>query len=216
MRLVLLGPPGAGKGTQAKKIIEDWNLVHISTGDIFRANIKNETELGKKVKAYLDEGKLVPDELTIALIWDRLDQDDAKNGYILDGFPRTLAQAKALEEGLEERGQNLDGALALEVPFDVLVPRLAGRRVCPQCGASFHIKDQPPKEDGICDLCGHELIQRDDDKEATVAQRIQVYEDSTAPLIQFYKERGKLLEVDGDQAVSKVTEDVRKVLKQIQ
>lgn len=216
MRLVLLGPPGAGKGTQAKKIIKDWEVVHISTGDLFRANIKNETELGKKVKAYLDRGQLVPDELTIALLWDRLDRDDTRKGYILDGFPRTLAQAKALDEGLKERGQALDGALALEVPFDVLVPRLSGRRVCPECGASFHIKDQPPKKEGVCDFCGHELIHRDDDQESTVAQRIQVYENATAPLLHFYKDQGKLIEVDGNQPVDRVAEDVHQALQKIQ
>lgn len=216
MRLVLLGPPGAGKGTQAKKIIKDWKVVHISTGDLFRANIKNETELGKKVKAYLDQGQLVPDELTIALLWDRLDREDTENGYILDGFPRTLAQAKALNEGLKERGQALDGALALVVPFDVLVPRLAGRRVCPECGASFHIKEQPPKKEGVCDLCGHELIQRDDDRESTVAQRIRVYEDSTAPLLDYYRSQGKLIEVDGNQPVDRVSDDVQKALQEIQ
>lgn len=213
MRFVLLGPPGAGKGTQAKIMEKEGGMVHISTGDLFRANIKQETELGKQVKVYLDSGRYVPDSLTIALVWDRLDQEDCQAGYILDGFPRTIAQAEALDAGLAERGLALDGAIAFSVPKEVLVPRLAGRRVCPDCGASYHIKDHPPKETGRCDLCGGTLVQRKDDEEATIAHRIEVYDQATAPLLAYYEKQGKLIKIDGNQSMERVAEDVRQVLK---
>lgn len=208
MRFVLLGPPGAGKGTQAGILVHLFNVVHVSTGDLFRSNIKNETELGKKVKAYLSAGKLVPDELTIDLVWDRLDQEDCKNGFLLDGFPRTILQAEALEEGLKERGIALNGAINIAVPNEVLVQRLAGRRVCPECGATYHIAGQPPKKAGICDRCGSGLIQREDDEESVVRDRLYVYETQTAPLIDFYRTRDILISVNGSQSVEDVTRQI--------
>lgn len=200
MRLVLLGPPGAGKGTQAKKLVERFHLSHISTGDIFRENIKNQTELGKKVESYLSSGRLVPDELTIAMLWDRLDRE-GEQGFLLDGFPRTLEQADALKAGLAERGRPLDAVLSIEVAEQVLVKRLAGRRTCPHCGASFHITDQPPQKEGICDTCGTSLIQRPDDSEETVQNRIDVYREQTEPLVAYYEKEGILVHVDGDRPV---------------
>lgn len=192
MRLILLGPPGAGKGTQAQNIKDALNIVHISTGDIFRKNIKEETELGKEVKGYLEKGELVPDELTTRIVWDRLDQDDCKDGFLLDGFPRTLNQAKALDEGLKERSLELDWVINIDVDAKVLVKRLSGRRVCENCGASYHIDNNPPKENGKCDLCGKNVIQRDDDKEETVKNRIDVYNNSTKVLIDYYEKQVKL------------------------
>lgn len=212
MRLVLLGPPGAGKGTQAMNLVDQYGLVHVSTGDLFRANIKNNTDLGKKVKAYLSSGKLVPDELTIALVWDRLDQEDTKKGYLLDGFPRTIAQAQALDRGLEERGEKIDGAVCIDVPSEVLIERLAGRRVCPECGASYHIKDNPPKKEGICDRCGVALEQRKDDTEETVKDRIDVYHKNTEPLIDFYQKQDKLIKINGNQGVDQVSQEIYKAL----
>ncbi len=212
MRLVLLGPPGAGKGTQAMNLVDQYDLVHVSTGDLFRANIKNETELGKQVQSYLSSGKLVPDELTIALVWDRLDQDDTQKGFLLDGFPRTIAQAEALDQGLEERGMKIDAAVCIDVPSPVLVERLAGRRVCPECGASYHIKDNPPKKEGICDRCGAALEQRKDDTEETVKDRIDVYHKNTEPLIDFYQKQGKLMKVNGNQGVDQVSQEIYRSL----
>jgi adenylate kinase len=212
MRIVLLGPPGAGKGTQAKKIADRYGIVHISTGDLFRDNIKNKTPLGQKAKAYMDAGNLVPDELVIALVEDRIAKDDCRDGYLLDGFPRTVAQASALSEYNEKVGKPLDFALSIEVPEDKLVSRIVGRRVCPNCGASFHIKFNPPKKDGICDRCGEKLVQRKDDTEATVKNRLDVYNKETAPLIDFYRCKGILKAVDGDQDVDIVTADIFKAL----
>jgi adenylate kinase len=212
MRIVLLGPPGAGKGTQAKKIADRYGIVHISTGDLFRDNIKNKTPLGQKAKAYMDAGNLVPDELVIALVEDRIAKDDCRDGYLLDGFPRTVAQASALSEYNEKVGKPLDFALSIEVPEDKLVSRIVGRRVCPNCGASFHIKFNPPKQDGICDRCGEKLVQRKDDTEATVKNRLDVYNKETAPLIDFYRCKGILKAVDGDQDVDIVTADIFKAL----
>ena len=186
MRLILLGPPGAGKGTQAKRVIEEFDIPHISTGDIFRKNIKEKTELGQKVEGLLAEGKLVPDELTIEIVWDRLDQEDCKNGFLLDGFPRTIPQAEALDEGLAKRGLKLDRVLNIDVDKDSLVKRLSGRRVCPNCGASYHIDNNPTKVEGICDVCQTPVIQREDDKEQTVLDRIKVYDSQTKPLVDFY------------------------------
>lgn len=212
MRLVLLGPPGAGKGTQATFIVDEFNTTHISTGDIFRANIKNETELGKEVKAYLDRGQLVPDELTIQIVMNRLDEEDCKDGFLLDGFPRTIAQAEALEEGLKDRGLALNCVINIAVDKDVLVKRLAGRRVCSNCGAPYHTEINPPKEEGVCDVCGGEVVQRADDNEKTVLDRITVYENQTKPLIDFYEDRDLLVSVDGAQSVDEVSEDIRSAL----
>lgn len=212
MRLVLLGPPGAGKGTQAKSIVEWLNVPHISTGDIFRTNIKNETELGKRVKAYLNAGQLVPDELTIDLIWDRLDQADCKNGFLLDGFPRTTPQATALTDGLAKRGIALDRALLIDVPEETLLDRLSGRRVCESCGAPYHIHSKPTKVEDVCDLCGGKVVQRPDDSLETVKDRIEVYKAQTYPLIGYYEAAGKLMRVDGTHSVSDVFTEIQEVL----
>lgn len=197
MKIVMLGAPGAGKGTQAKMISEKYAVPHISTGDIFRANIKNGTELGKKAKEYMDQGKLVPDELTCDLVVDRIAQDDAKDGYVLDGFPRTIPQAEALTNALKERGEKLDFAIDIEVPDENIVNRMSGRRACVDCGGTFHIKYNPTKVEGVCDLCGGKLTLRDDDKPEVVADRLRVYHEQTQPLIEYYTKEGILKEVDG-------------------
>ncbi len=213
MRLILLGPPGAGKGTQAKRIIEEFNIPHISTGDIFRKNIKEKTELGKKVEDLLAQGKLVPDELTIEIVWDRLDQEDCKEGFLLDGFPRTIPQAQALDEGLEKRGLKLDRVLNIDVDKDSLVKRLSGRRVCPNCGASYHVDNNPPKQEGICDVCQTPIIQRDDDKEETVLNRIEVYNSQTKPLVDFYNKQDLVFTVDGTRSIDEITSALVNELK---
>ena len=197
LRTVLLGPPGAGKGTQAVKIVEKYNIPHISTGDIFRENIKNGTELGKKAKSYMDRGELVPDDLVIDLATDRLLADDCKNGFLLDGFPRTVYQAEKLDEFLEAHGQKLDKVIDIEVEKEELMTRLIGRRVCKACGASFHIVNIPPKKEGICDFCGGELFQRADDTVETVENRIAVYNEQTKPLVDYYTEAGNIAVIDG-------------------
>ena len=197
MKIVMLGAPGAGKGTQAKMISEKYGIPHISTGDIFRANIKEGTELGKKAKAYMDEGKLVPDELTCDLVVDRIAQDDAKNGYVLDGFPRTIPQAEALTNALNARSEKLDYAIDVEVPDENIVNRMSGRRACVKCGGTYHIKYNPTKVEGVCDACGGELTLRDDDKPEVVADRLKVYHEQTQPLIDYYSKEGILKEVDG-------------------
>ncbi|WP_455060317.1 adenylate kinase [Parvimonas micra] len=212
MRLILLGPPGAGKGTQASSIVAEYGITHISTGDIFRHNIKNETELGKKVKSYLDKGQLVPDELTIDLVWDRLSKDDCKNGFLLDGFPRTINQAEALQKGLEERGLKLDKVINIDVDKNILVKRLSGRRVCKNCGETYHIDNKPTLKDGVCDKCSGEVIQRADDNEKTVLDRIEVYEKQTFPLIDFYKNLGLILTVDGTLSIEDVFSQIKESL----
>lgn len=213
MRLILLGPPGAGKGTQAKRVIEEFDIPHISTGDIFRKNIKEKTELGQKVEGLLAEGKLVPDELTIEIVWDRLDQEDCKNGFLLDGFPRTIPQAEALDEGLAKRGLKLDRVLNIDVDKDSLVKRLSGRRVCPNCGASYHIDNNPPKVEGICDVCQTPVIQREDDKEQTVLDRIEVYDSQTKPLVDFYNKQDLVFTVDGTLPIDEITNKLVTELK---
>ena len=197
MKIIMLGAPGAGKGTQAKKIAEKYHIPHISTGDIFRANIKNGTELGKKAKTYMDQGLLVPDELTVDLVIDRVGQDDCKDGYILDGFPRTIPQAECLDAALEKRGEKVDFAINVEVPDENIVNRMSGRRACVGCGATYHIKYNPTKVDGVCDACGEKLVLRDDDKAENVQKRLGVYHDQTQPLIDYYTKSGVLKEVDG-------------------
>ena len=199
MRAVLLGPPGAGKGTQAVKLVEKYNVPQISTGDIFRQNIKEGTELGKKVQEYTNSGRLVPDELVVELVEDRLQQEDCKNGYLLDGFPRTIYQAEQLDKFLEESGQKLDAVINFEVSQDVLISRLTGRRICKKCGASYHVKNIPPTVEGVCDICGGELEQRKDDTEETALKRFAVYEESTAPLIKYYEETGAIENFDASQ-----------------
>ena len=213
MRLILLGPPGAGKGTQAKRVIEEFDIPHISTGDIFRKNIKEKTELGQKVEGLLAEGKLVPDELTIEIVWDRLDQEDCKNGFLLDGFPRTIPQAEALDEGLAKRGLKLDRVLNIDVDKDSLVKRLSGRRVCPNCGASYHIDNNPPKVEGICDVCQTPVIQREDDKEQTVLDRLKVYDSQTKPLVDFYNKQDLVFTVDGTLPIDEITNKLVTELK---
>ena len=213
MRLILLGPPGAGKGTQAKRVIEEFDIPHISTGDIFRKNIKEKTELGQKVEGLLAQGKLVPDELTIEIVWDRLDQEDCKNGFLLDGFPRTIPQAEALDEGLAKRGLKLDRVLNIDVDKDSLVKRLSGRRVCPNCGASYHIDNNPPKVEGICDVCQTPVIQREDDKEETVLDRIKVYDSQTKPLVDFYNKQDLVFTVDGTLPIDEITNKLVTELK---
>ena len=197
MKIIMLGAPGAGKGTQAKKIAAKYAIPHISTGDIFRANIKNNTELGQKAKTYMDKGELVPDELVVDLIMDRFKEADCANGYVLDGFPRTIPQAEALDRALAEMGQKIDYAINVEVPDENIVNRMSGRRACVDCGATYHIVYAPTAKEGICDKCGGELILRDDDKPETVLKRLGVYHEQTQPLIDYYTEAGVLREVDG-------------------
>ena len=208
MKIIMLGAPGAGKGTQAKMIAEKYNIPHISTGDIFRANIKNGTELGKKAKSYMDKGQLVPDELTLDLIMDRFKEDDCKNGYVLDGFPRTIPQAEALDTALKANGEKVDFAIDVDVPDENIVKRMGGRRACVNCGATYHIVYSPTKVEGKCDKCGEELIVRDDDKPETVLSRLEVYHNQTQPLIDYYNKQGILKNVDG-------TVDMKDVFKAI-
>ncbi|MDD7363558.1 MAG: adenylate kinase [Firmicutes bacterium] len=214
MRLVILGPPGAGKGTQAASIVDTFNVVHISTGDIFRENIKNATELGQKAKSYMDRGELVPDELVNEIVVDRLHKPDLDNGFLLDGFPRTVNQAVALDAALEQMGTKLDRVINIVVASDLLIDRAVGRRVCPKCGRTYHIVNQKPKVEGKCDADGETLIQRDDDTEETVKKRIEVYEKQTSPLIDYYKAQGLLLDIDGSQAIDDVFEQIRRGLEE--
>ncbi len=197
MRIVLLGPPGAGKGTQAAKIIEEYSVPHISTGDIFRKNLKEGTPLGVKAKGYMDQGLLVPDELVVDLVKDRLLEEDCKDGFMLDGFPRTVFQAEELEKELTRLDQTLNVVININVDVELLFKRLTGRRICKSCGATYHIYFNPTKSEGVCDKCGGELYQRDDDQETTVKKRLEVYQDQTQPLIDYYKDKGTLVDIDG-------------------
>ena len=197
MKIIMLGAPGAGKGTQAKMIADKYQVPHVSTGDIFRANIKNGTELGMEAKKYMDQGQLVPDELTVKILLDRVAQPDCKNGYVLDGFPRTIPQAEVLDKALAELSESIDYAINVDVPDENIVRRMSGRRACLSCGATYHIEHIPPKKEGICDTCGQELVLRDDDKPETVLNRLDVYHKQTQPLIDFYTEKGVLRTVDG-------------------
>ena len=212
MKIIMLGAPGAGKGTQAKKIAEKYQIPHISTGDIFRANIKNGTELGKKAKTYMDQGLLVPDELVVDLVVDRVNQEDCGNGYVLDGFPRTIPQAEALDKALSGMGQKLDYAIDVDVPDENIISRMSGRRACLSCGATYHIVYNAPKKEGVCDQCGEPLVLRDDDKPETVRNRLDVYHRQTQPLIDYYKKEGVLAEVDGTQDMEQVFQDIVKIL----
>ena len=212
MKIIMLGAPGAGKGTQAKKIADKYHVPHISTGDIFRANIKEGTELGKKAKAYIDQGLLVPDELTLELVMDRFTNPDCANGYVLDGFPRTIPQAEALTEALEKKGEAIDYAVNVEVPDDNIISRMSGRRACLACGSTYHIVYAPTKTEGVCDRCGEKLVLRDDDKPETVKKRLDVYHSQTQPLIEYYTGQGKLAEVDGTQDVDAVFDAIVKIL----
>ena len=212
MKIIMLGAPGAGKGTQAKKIAAKYDIPHISTGDIFRANIKNGTELGKKAKTYMDQGLLVPDELVVDLVVDRVNQEDCKNGYVLDGFPRTIPQAEALDKALTELGQKVDYAIDVDVPDENIVRRMGGRRACVGCGATYHLEYAPTKVEGVCDVCVKELILRDDDKPETVKKRLGVYHEQTQPLIDYYTNAGILKTVDGTIDINDVFQAIVDIL----
>ena len=212
MKIIMLGAPGAGKGTQAKQIADKYSIPHISTGDIFRANIKNGTELGKKAKQYMDQGALVPDELTCDLVMDRIQQDDCKNGFVLDGFPRTIPQAEALDAALGKINEKMDYAIDVDVPDENIVNRMSGRRACLNCGATYHLISIPPKVEGICDRCGSEIVLREDDKPETVQKRLKVYHEQTQPLIDYYKNQGILKSVDGTQPMEAVFTAITDIL----
>lgn len=213
MKIVMLGAPGAGKGTQAVNIAAKFGIPHISTGDIFRANIKNQTELGMKAKSYMDKGALVPDDITIGMLLDRIVDNDCRNGFVLDGFPRTIPQAESLKAALSLQDARIDHAIDIEVPDEVIIKRMGGRRSCPKCGATYHIVFNPPKKEGICDNCGTELVQRADDKPETVLERLKTYHDQTQPLIDFYRNEGVLTEVDGTKKPDDVLADILGALK---
>ena len=212
MKIIMLGAPGAGKGTQAKMIADKYGIPHVSTGDIFRANIKEGTRLGIEAKKYMDQGQLVPDELTVKILLDRVAQEDCKNGYVLDGFPRTIPQAEVLDKALTELGEAVDYAINVDVPDENIVKRMGGRRACVSCGATYHLEHIPPKTEGICDRCGKELVLRDDDKPETVSKRLQVYHEQTQPLIDFYGAKGVLKEVDGTREMNEVFDAIGKIL----
>lgn len=212
MQILMMGPPGAGKGTQAAKLVKKFSISQISTGDMFRAAVKEGTELGKAAKNCMDAGKLVPDEITIGIIRERLSKNDCKDGFILDGFPRTVEQADALEKILDELGKKISCVLNINVPAEYLIERAVGRRICKKCGATYHVKFNPPKVNDICDVCGGELYQRADDNELTMKNRLSAYEASTRPLIDYYKKAGVYKEVDGRQPIDKVTDDLVSVL----
>ena len=204
MKIIMLGAPGAGKGTQAKQIADKYGIPHISTGDIFRANLKQGTELGKKAKEYMDQGLLVPDELTCDLVMDRIGQEDCKNGFVLDGFPRTIPQAEALDKALANINEKMDYAVDVDVPYENIVNRMSGRRACINCGATYHIVSIPTKVEGICDRCGEKVVLRDDDQPETVKKRLNVYHEQTQPLIDYYKKQDILRTVDGTQPMEQV------------
>ncbi len=212
MKIIMLGAPGAGKGTQAKQIADKYKIPHISTGDIFRANIKNNTELGQKAKQYMDQGLLVPDELTCNLVMDRIKQDDCKNGFILDGFPRTIPQAEALDAALDKINEKMDYAINVDVPDENIVNRMGGRRCCLNCGATYHVVTIPTKVEGICDRCGSPVVLRDDDKPETVQKRLTVYHDQTQPLIDYYEKQSILKTVDGTKSMEAVFDDITAIL----
>ena len=212
MKIIMLGAPGAGKGTQAKQIADKYKIPHISTGDIFRANIKNNTELGQKAKQYMDQGLLVPDELTCDLVMDRIKQDDCKNGFILDGFPRTIPQAEALDAALDKINEKMDYAIDVDVPDENIVNRMGGRRCCLNCGATYHVVTIPTKVEGICDRCGSPVVLRDDDKPETVQKRLTVYHDQTQPLIDYYEKQSILKTVDGTKSMEAVFNDITAIL----
>ena len=212
MRLIMLGAPGAGKGTQAKKIAEKYSIPHISTGDIFRANIKNGTELGKKAKTYMDQGLLVPDELDCDLVVDRVGQPDCEKGYVLDGFPRTIPQAESLDAALKAVGSKIDYAIDVDVPDENIISRMSGRRACLKCGATYHLKYAAPKKEGVCDTCGEALVLREDDKPETVQKRLNVYHEQTQPLIDYYTKAGILVTVDGTKDMEEVFQAITEIL----
>ena len=212
MKIIMLGAPGAGKGTQAKKISAKYGVPHISTGDIFRANIKGQTELGMKAKVFMDQGQLVPDEITIGMLLDRIQEEDCKKGYVLDGFPRTIPQAESLTKALADMGDHIDYAINVDVPDENIISRMSGRRACLKCGQTYHIVYNPPQKENVCDVCGEALVLRDDDKPETVKKRLDVYHDQTQPLIDYYKAAGVLAEVDGTKDLEAVFQDIVKIL----
>jgi adenylate kinase len=213
MKVILLGAPGAGKGTQAKRIAADYDIPHISTGDIFRENIKNNTQLGLRAKEYMDQGLLVPDELVLELIMDRFKAPDCKNGYVLDGFPRTIPQAKALDKALEENNDSIEYAINVDVADEVIIDRMAGRRACLSCGRTYHIKTLKPKTEGLCDYCNSNLVLRDDDKPDTVKKRLAVYHEQTQPLLEYYDKKGILYNVDGTGGIDKIYNDIIRIIE---
>lgn len=213
MRLILLGPPGAGKGTQAEFIVDQFQVPHISTGDIFRKNIKEGTDLGLRAKSFIDQGALVPDSLVVEIVEARLQEADCENGFLLDGFPRTEYQAVELDKVLEKSGVSLTAVINIKVNPELLVSRAVGRRICRSCGATYHVKNNPPLKEGVCDKCDGELYQRSDDVEETVANRINIYVNETSPLIHYYDERGKLVNIDGEQDIKVVSADIVKALR---
>ncbi|SDN14113.1 adenylate kinase [Sediminibacillus halophilus] len=215
MNLILMGLPGAGKGTQAEKIVDKYQIPHISTGDMFRLAIKEGTELGKQAKSYMDQGELVPDEVTIGIVRERLSKDDSQKGFLLDGFPRTIAQAEALENLLADMGKSLDYVLHVEVPKEQLIERLTGRRICPTCGATYHVQFNPPQVEGICDRDGTALIQRDDDKPATVKKRLEVNVEQTQPMLDYYQQKGYLAEINGAQDIDLVFREIDEKLQNL-
>jgi adenylate kinase len=215
MRIVLLGPPGCGKGTQAKEIVSSYNIPQISTGDMLRLAVKNGSPMGKEAKKFMDEGLLVPDKVVIGIVEERLQGSDCQDGFILDGFPRTIPQADALEEVLKKIGRPLQGVISFEVDDAILIERLSGRRICKECGCGYHVSFEPPRVEGKCDKCGGELFQRDDDKRETIKERLEVYRRQTASLLSYYKEKGLLFSVDGTNDIGKVRNDVQNVILKI-
>ncbi len=215
MNLILLGPPGAGKGTQAKRIVEKYGIPQISTGDMFREAVAKGTELGKKAKEYMDRGELVPDEIVIGIVRERLSQPDCEKGFILDGFPRTIAQAEALDEMLDDMGRKIDAVINIVVPDEEIMKRIVYRRVCKECGAVYNLIYSPPKQDGVCDKCGGELYQRDDDKEETVRERLRVYKEQTEPLINYYSQKEVIHDIDGTKDIEEVWKQIEDVLEKI-
>ena len=211
--IILLGPPASGKGTQAARLEDKLEIPHVASGDLFRYNLKNETELGLKAKTYMDKGELVPDDVTIAMVLDRLSREDCDDGALLDGFPRTIPQAEALDEALAEEGESIDLVLNIQVPEDVLIKRVTGRRLCRQCGASYHLEYKPPEEPGVCDKCGGELYQRDDDTKETARKRLEVYREQTQPLVDYYSDKDLLVNIDGDQSIDEVTESLLEAIE---
>lgn len=213
MKIIMLGAPGAGKGTQAELIAEKYGIPHISTGDIFRANIREGTDLGRQAKEYMDKGQLVPDDLTVRILLDRVSKDDCKDGYVLDGFPRTIPQAEVLDTEVAKLGEHIDLAIDVDVPDENIIRRMSGRRACTKCGATYHVEHIPPKQEGICDKCGAELVLRDDDREETVKNRLEVYHKQTQPLIDYYSRQNILRTVDGTRDMNDVFSDIVKLME---